>query len=72
MEAPETPEERMRAGLYGVYARWKTVHDAGWGVTSLSTAMALEALRALSEAYPDDPLYRLNLADLEREHDEDD
>ena len=68
MIGDETPEERMRAGLYGVYARWQTIHGLGGVVDSLATAMALEAMRALSEAYPDDPLYRRNLADLQRDY----
>lgn len=63
----QAPDERLRAGLYAVYARWKCIHDDGWGVTSLSTAMALEAMQALAEAYPDDPYYRIALAELERE-----
>lgn len=48
----------MRAGLYAVYGRWKSIRDDGWITTSLSNAMALEALLALTEAYPDDPHYR--------------
>lgn len=68
MSSPETPAQRMRAGLYAVYSRWDTIRRDGWGVTSLSTAMALEAIRALAEAYPDDPLYRQQLAEIEAEH----
>lgn len=69
-EPQETPEDRLRSGLYGVYARWETIHRGRWGVTSLSTAMALEAVRALAEAYPDDPYYRKLLVDVQREADE--
>lgn len=68
MRPHETPEQRMRAGLYAVYSRWETIRSDGWSVTSLSTAMALEAIRALAEAYPDDPLYRRLLAEIEAEH----
>ena len=64
----ETTEQRMRAGLTAVYMRWKMLFDSGWGVTSLSTAMALEAVRSLSEAYPDDSRYLSALAELESEH----
>jgi hypothetical protein len=63
----ETPEERMRAGLYAVYARWETVHRDGRSITPLATAMALEAMRWLVDAYPDDPLYRLQLIEIEME-----
>lgn len=64
----ETPEQRLRGGLFDVYSRWKAIRDDGLGVSSLSTAMALAAMQALAEAYPEDRLYRELLAELEQDH----
>lgn len=53
MEDQETAEQRLRGGLFAVYSRWEAIYDDGFGVSSLSTAMALEAMQALADAYPD-------------------
>lgn len=52
-------DERMRVALMAILNRVESAEDLTYGkLPGYAYAIALEATEALSEAYPDDPLYQ--------------
>lgn len=68
----DTREDALRSALTSIIARYETGQEVNLigpaALAALNRAMALDALRGLADAYPDDLFYRarLNLWEHER------